>query len=53
MRFALSGKLGVVQVGALADLLVDGDLLKNIDRLADPRKDFRMIMKDGMIYNND
>jgi imidazolonepropionase-like amidohydrolase len=53
MRFALSGKLGVVQVGALADLLVDGDLLKNIDLLADPQKNFRVIMKDGMIYNND
>jgi imidazolonepropionase-like amidohydrolase len=53
-RAPYPGRLGVVQVGALADLLlVDGDPLKNIDLLADPQKNFQVIMKDGVIYKND
>lgn len=53
-RAPYPGRLGVVQVGALADLLlVDGDPLRNIDLLADPQKNFRVIMKDGVIYKND
>jgi imidazolonepropionase-like amidohydrolase len=47
------GKLGVVDVGALADLLlVDGNPLENLDLVADPDKNFRVIMKDGTIYKN-
>jgi imidazolonepropionase-like amidohydrolase len=47
------GKLGVVEEGALADLLlVDGDPLKNIKLIADPVKNFVVIMKDGKIYKN-
>ena len=47
------GKLGVVEEGALADLLlVDGDPLENIDLVADPAKNFLIIMKDGKIYKN-
>jgi imidazolonepropionase-like amidohydrolase len=47
------GKLGVVEVNALADLLlVDGDPIANIDLLADPQKNFLVIMKDGKIYKN-
>lgn len=46
------GKLGVVQEGALADLLlVDGDPLENIDLIADP-VNFVVIMKDGDIYKD-
>lgn len=53
-RAPYPGRLGVVQVGALADLLlVDGDPLSNIDLLADPQKNFQVIMKDGVIYKND
>ncbi|GAB1715137.1 MAG: amidohydrolase [Nitrobacter sp.] len=53
-RAPYPGKLGVVQVGALADLLlVEGNPLSNIDILADPQKNFRVIMKDGVIYKND
>jgi imidazolonepropionase-like amidohydrolase len=45
------GKLGVVEEGALADLLlVDGDPLTNINLIADPEKNFLVIMKDGKIY---
>jgi imidazolonepropionase-like amidohydrolase len=47
------GKLGVVEQGALADLLlVDGDPLTNIDLVADPDKNFVVIMKDGQVYKN-
>ena len=47
------GKLGVVEEGALADLLlVDGDPLANIKLIADPAKNFVVIMKDGKIYKN-
>ena len=47
------GKLGVVEQGALADLLlVDGNPLDNITLVADPAKNFLIIMKDGIIYKN-
>jgi imidazolonepropionase-like amidohydrolase len=47
------GKLGVVEEGALADLLlVDGNPIENINLVADPGKNFLVIMKDGMIYKN-
>ena len=47
------GKLGVVEVGALADLLlVDGDPLANLDLIADPAKNFTVIMRDGKICKN-
>lgn len=48
------GKLGVVEQGALADLiLVDGNPLDNINLVADPGKNFLVIMKDGAVYKND
>ena len=47
------GKLGVVEEGALADLLlVDGNPLANLALVADPAKNFVVIMKDGRIYKN-
>ena len=47
------GKLGVVEEGALADLLlVDGNPLENLDLVADPDRNFLVIMKDGRIYKN-
>jgi len=47
------GEIGVVKEGALADLLlVDGNPLENLDLVADPDKNFVMIMKDGKIYKN-
>jgi imidazolonepropionase-like amidohydrolase len=47
------GKLGVVEEGALADLLlVDGNPIENIQLIADPAKNFLVIMKDGKIYKN-
>jgi len=47
------GKLGVIEKGAYADmLLVDGNPLANLDLVADPDKNFVVIMKDGKIYKN-
>jgi len=45
------GKLGVVEEGALADLLVvNGDPLADIALLASPETSLAMIMKGGRIY---
>jgi imidazolonepropionase-like amidohydrolase len=47
------GKLGLVEEGALADLLlVDGDPIANIQLIEDPAKNFVVIMKDGKIFKN-
>lgn len=47
------GKLGVIEEGALADLLlVDGDPIADIKLIEDPEKNFIVIMKDGVIYKN-
>lgn len=53
LRSPYPGKLGTVEEGALADLiLVDGDPIKDLKLLADPDKNFLVIMKDGQIYKN-
>lgn len=47
------GKLGVVEVGALADLLlVDGDPIADLALLSDPAKNLVVIMKDGQVVKN-
>ena len=47
------GKLGVIEEGALADLLViDGNPLDDIGLLAKSDKSFMVIMKDGKIYKD-
>jgi imidazolonepropionase-like amidohydrolase len=47
------GKLGVVEEGAIADLLlVDGNPLENIKLVADPGRNFLIIMKGGTIYKD-
>src|SRR3954453_20370385 len=52
-RIPYPGKLGVVEEGALADLLlVDGDPLADLKLVADPAKNFVVIMKDGKVYKN-
>jgi imidazolonepropionase-like amidohydrolase len=52
-RNPYSGALGVVEEGALADLLlVDGNPLENIELLTDPAKNLVVIMKDGKVYKN-
>ncbi len=52
-RSPYPGKLGVVEVGALADLLlVDGDPIADLTLVADPHKNLKLIMKGGRIYKN-
>jgi imidazolonepropionase-like amidohydrolase len=52
-RSPYAGKLGVVEQGALADLLlVEGNPLENIKLIADPATNFKVIMKDGRIYKD-
>jgi len=47
------GKLGVIEEGAYADiLLVDGNPLENLHLFDDPAKNLALIMKDGKIYKN-
>jgi len=52
-RSPYQGKLGVIAKGALADLiLVNGNPIENIQLIADPEENFKVIMKDGKIYKN-
>lgn len=47
------GRLGVVEEGALADLLlVEGNPLANIRLIEDPERNFVVIMKDGKIHRD-
>jgi imidazolonepropionase-like amidohydrolase len=47
------GTLGVIAPGALADLLViDGDPTVNLDLIADPDTNMKVIMKNGSIVKN-
>jgi imidazolonepropionase-like amidohydrolase len=49
-RSPYEGRLGVVEVGALADLiLVDGDPLADIDLIGNPEGKFVVIMKNGKL----
>lgn len=48
------GKLGVIEVGAYADLLIyEGNPLEDIDVVAHPEKNLKLIMKDGKVYKNE
>jgi imidazolonepropionase-like amidohydrolase len=47
------GKVGVVEAGAFADLLlVKGDSTANIRLFEDPGNTLMVIMKDGRIFKN-
>jgi imidazolonepropionase-like amidohydrolase len=49
----MEGKLGVVQPGAFADLiLVDGDPLKNLNLFQKQGEHFSIIMKEGRFHKN-
>ena len=53
LRSPYPGKLGVVEEGALADLLlVDGNPLETVGLISDPAKNFVVIMKDGKVVKN-
>jgi imidazolonepropionase-like amidohydrolase len=53
LRNPYPGKMGVAEKDALADLLlVDGDPVANLELIADPERNLRVIMKDGKVYKN-
>lgn len=53
IRNPYPGELGIVKQGAYAALLLaDGDPTKNLDIIANPDRNFRIIMKDGKIHKN-
>ena len=50
LRSPYQGRLGVVEEGALADLLlVEGNPLTDLEVVADPERNFVVIVKDGRI----
>jgi len=47
------GKLGVIEEGAYADLLlINGNPLEDISILTRPEENLALIMKDGKIHKN-
>jgi imidazolonepropionase-like amidohydrolase len=53
LRTPYPGKLGVIEQGAFADLLVlNGNPLENIRLIEDPGRNLAVIMKDGALYKN-
>ncbi len=53
-RSPYAGRVGVVEEGALADLLlVNGDPLADINVIANPEANFNVIMKDGKIFKDE
>ncbi|WEK69198.1 MAG: amidohydrolase family protein [Candidatus Chryseobacterium colombiense] len=53
LRSPYPGKIGVIEEGALADvLLVDGNPIEDLSVIAKPAKNFLVIVKDGKIYKN-
>ncbi|QXC52884.1 amidohydrolase family protein (plasmid) [Agrobacterium salinitolerans] len=52
-RSPYSGKLGIIEPGAFADLLVvEGDPEKDLSFLSAPDENFHLIMKGGQIFKN-
>jgi imidazolonepropionase-like amidohydrolase len=53
LRNPYPGKLGVIEKGAFADMLVvNGNPLENIRLIEDPGRNLAVIMKDGRIHKN-
>ena len=52
-RSPYKGKIGVIEPGAFADILIaDGDPTVNLDFLDDAHTNLKLIMKDGRIYKD-
>ncbi len=50
-RSPYRGRLGVIEPGALADLLVwDGDPAKSLDFIGDPAANLKLVMKGGRVF---
>jgi len=47
------GKLGVIEPGAMADVLIySKNPLQDIDIITDPKENLKLIIKDGKVYKN-
>ncbi|WP_427982526.1 amidohydrolase family protein [Agarivorans sp.] len=47
------GPLGRIVEGAYADLIIiDGNPMENLELMGDPQTNFKVIMKDGVVYKN-
>ena len=52
-RAPYSGKLGVIEAGALADILVmNGNPLEDISLIENPEENLALIIKDGRVHKN-
>lgn len=52
-RYPYPGDLGVIEAGAMADLiLVDGNPLDTLELLLEPRQNFSLIIKHGQVLQN-
>jgi imidazolonepropionase-like amidohydrolase len=53
LRSPYAGRVGVIELEALADLLlVEGDPVANLGLIEDPERNFVVIMKDGRVVKN-
>lgn len=53
LRNPYPGKLGVIEKGALADLVVvKGNPIENLALIENPQENFALIMKDGRVHKN-
>jgi imidazolonepropionase-like amidohydrolase len=53
LRTPYEGNLGVIEKGALADILLwDGNPLADIKLIEDPLKNLKVVIKDGRIFKN-
>jgi len=53
LRNPYPGKLGVIEKGAFADILIlNGSPLEDIRVIEDPARNMAVIMKDGRIHKN-
>jgi imidazolonepropionase-like amidohydrolase len=53
LRNPYPAALGVIEAGAMADLLViDGNPLEDINLIADPERNLKLIMKDGRVHKD-
>lgn len=49
----VQGKLGVIEAGAYADMLIiDGNPIEDINVMLDYENNFKVIMKDGIVFKN-
>jgi imidazolonepropionase-like amidohydrolase len=53
LRTPYAGKLGMIENGSLADLIVvNGNPVENLALIEDPQTNFAVIMKDGQVHKN-